>query len=288
MSSTLFSQEWAELAGAAVLNVMWQGVVVGAFAALALFVTRRHSPNVRYALSCISLLFVLALLPLNLAQHMASATPVQPLAISEPSDDGADLGIPSEKTTLIAPATTQLIVNGAGASRPSLSVEEWYALCLPWVGRIWCLGIVLFGLYDLTGILAIRRLRLQSRAVDSDIAALAQRVKERVGVAFRVQVRWLEEAASARVTGWFRVVILLPASIATRLAPDELEAILAHEFAHIRRWDLWANTLQRVVETLLFFHPVVWWLSSTIRTERELCCDEIALCVCPDRARYVR
>ena len=66
-----------------------------------------------------------------------------------------------------------------------------------------------------------------------------------------------------------------------------IEAIIAHELAHIRRWDLWVNLLQRIIETLLFYHPAVWWLSSRIRLEREMCCDEIAA-RCFDRVLYAR
>ena len=66
-----------------------------------------------------------------------------------------------------------------------------------------------------------------------------------------------------------------------------IEAIIAHELAHIRRWDLWVNLVQRIIETLLFYHPAVWWLSSRIRLEREMCCDEIAA-KCFDRELYAR
>jgi Leucine-rich repeat (LRR) protein len=76
--------------------------------------------------------------------------------------------------------------------------------------------------------------------------------------------------------------------MASGMAPGAVEAILAHEFAHIRRWDRWINLLQRLVEALLFFHPVVWWLSKRISIEREHCCDNVALQVCADRAVYVR
>src|SRR5262249_62123234 len=77
--------------------------------------------------------------------------------------------------------------------------------------------------------------------------------------------------------GWLHPVILLPASTLTGLSPGQIESILAHELAHIRRHDYLVNLLQSLVETLLFYHPGVWWVSRRIREERELCCDDLAV-----------
>ena len=84
------------------------------------------------------------------------------------------------------------------------------------------------------------------------------------------------------VIGWLKPVVLLPASALAGLAPQQLEAILAHELAHIRRHDYLVNLLQTLVETLLFYHPAVWWLSRRIRIERENCCDDLAVSLCGD------
>src|SRR5207248_1639982 len=72
------------------------------------------------------------------------------------------------------------------------------------------------------------------------------------------------------------------------LAPNQLEAVLAHELAHVRRWDYVVNAFQCVVETLMFYHPVVWWISRCVREEREICCDDLVLKVCDDRLAYAR
>ena len=88
--------------------------------------------------------------------------------------------------------------------------------------------------------------------------------------------------------GWLQPVILLPASAMTGLSIPQLEAILAHELAHIRRHDYLVNVLQCIVETLLFYHPAVWWVSRKIREEREACCDELAVTLCPDPLVYAR
>jgi hypothetical protein len=90
------------------------------------------------------------------------------------------------------------------------------------------------------------------------------------------------------VLGWLRPVVLLPASALTGLTPDQLEVVLAHELAHIRRNDYAINLLQTVVETLLFYHPAAWWVSALVRQERENCCDDLAVATCGNRLFYAR
>src|SRR5207247_762569 len=90
------------------------------------------------------------------------------------------------------------------------------------------------------------------------------------------------------VVGCMRPVILLPIAAISNLTPSQIEAILAHELAHIRRHDYLVNLLQTLAETLLFYHPGVWWVSARIREEREHCCDDVAVEVCGDAVIYAR
>ena len=92
----------------------------------------------------------------------------------------------------------------------------------------------------------------------------------------------------AERSGLARPVILLPTIALTGLTSEQWQAILAHELAHVRRSDYLINSLQTVVETLLFYHPAVWWVSGRIRLEREHCCDELAVAACGDAAVYMR
>ena len=90
------------------------------------------------------------------------------------------------------------------------------------------------------------------------------------------------------VVGWLRPVLLVPTAVLGGLSPQQLEAVIAHELAHIRRHDYLVNLLQSAVETLLFYHPAVWWVSSAVRTEREHCCDDLAVVACGDAVLYAR
>jgi uncharacterized protein (TIGR03435 family) len=90
------------------------------------------------------------------------------------------------------------------------------------------------------------------------------------------------------VAGWLRPVVLAPVGVLTGLPAGQLEALLLHELAHIRRQDYLVNILQSVAEALLFYHPAVWWVSGHIRTERELCCDDVVVAVFGDPLTYAR
>ena len=116
----------------------------------------------------------------------------------------------------------------------------------------------------------------------------AEALRDSLGV--RRAVRFLESSAAQvpMVVGWLRPVLLMPASVLTGLRPSEVEALLVHELAHIRRLDDLVNLLQAVAETLLFYHPVVWWLSAKLRREREFCCDDLATAVTGDGVAYSR
>jgi Tol biopolymer transport system component len=96
------------------------------------------------------------------------------------------------------------------------------------------------------------------------------------------------EARTPVTAGWLRPVILLPPAVLLGLTPEQLEAVLAHELAHVRRHDFLVNVLQRVVEVLLFYHPAVWWLSGLVRVERELCCDDVVVATCGHPTTHAR
>jgi hypothetical protein len=90
------------------------------------------------------------------------------------------------------------------------------------------------------------------------------------------------------VIGIWKATVILPMSAVLQLSAEELEAVLAHELGHIRRWDYACNLLQTALETVLFFHPAVWWLSRAVRYQREVCCDEIAVKSCANAVVYAQ
>ncbi|HUG93921.1 MAG TPA: M56 family metallopeptidase, partial [Planctomycetaceae bacterium] len=180
-------------------------------------------------------------------------------------------------------------MDGTSAATADRNLRARMLPLIPYVVAVWLCGVAVLSLRLLACWCCVERLRRRGVAeVSSEWADIFRRVCERMRV--RGPVRLLQSTLVhvPAAFGWLRPVILLPASGLTGLSPRELEALLAHELAHIRRYDYVANLLQSVVETVLFYHPAVWWLSRRVRIERENCCDDAALMVCGNRKDYAR
>ena len=134
--------------------------------------------------------------------------------------------------------------------------------------------------------MAQRLLRLSCSPVSNQLEAILHRLCDQLGVRVHVQLLESPMAQTPVVFGWLKPVILAPIGLLTSLSNAQVEALLAHELAHIRRHDYFINLLQTAAETILFYHPAIWWLSKRIRLEREHCCDDTAVSICRDHVTY--
>jgi len=194
---------------------------------------------------------------------------------------------------LAAMAAAPLVTAGwlaAGASAPSIGVVISASPALPvaWLTRLWGVGVALLSARLLLDYLQVSRLRRGAIAAPPGLRATFARLARGMGLSERVQLRLTADPISPSAVGVLWPVVLLPASLLTSLSPTQIEAILAHELAHVRRWDAAVNLLQVLLETILFYHPGVWWLSHRARQEREYCCDEAAVTACGDALTYAR
>lgn len=139
-------------------------------------------------------------------------------------------------------------------------------------------GVVLMLFRLAIGLWGGRTLRGQSTPVtEASILSALRRQVDALGLKLQPALAYCEHVTVPTVMGIFRPMILLPLSLTSGLTSDQLESILAHELAHLRRYDHLVNLLQRVIESLLFFHPAVWWVSNRVREEREHCCDDLVI-----------
>ncbi len=256
----------------ALVHFLWQGALVGIAAAGALTLLKNGSASLRYSVA-LGALLVLLLCPVGTALWMAGAGGEQPLARE---------------------AVPAVVVAGAPVQVPDVPVlssnaRDLLPAALPWFFAVWLAGVAVLSVYHLGGWSQARRwTRRATRPLPEDWQAKLRVLARRLGIGREVG---LLESASAQVPsviGWLRPVILVPAGALAGLSPQQLEAVLAHELAHVRRHDYLVNLLQTVVETLLFYHPAVWWVSAQARRERENCCDDLAVAVCGDRLVYAR
>ena len=243
------------------MHFLWQGALLGVLTVLALAVLRNARPQARYAVACAALSASLLMPMLTLAWLLATpagaATTTLPFAITDTASAGTDA------------------LHGVQAMQP--------ATTLPWIVMLWASGVATLLLRMVGGLWWVRRLQRQAwPEAAPHWQARAEVLARKLGLPRSVRVRLFDGDAPLAI-GWWRPMVLLPVALIARLPAGLLEALLAHELAHIRRHDYLVNLLQAVVEALLFYHPVVWWLSRRIRHERELIADDLAAEALGDR-----
>jgi TonB family protein len=174
---------------------------------------------------------------------------------------------------------------GSWAERIPLALDR----ALPWVLLLWCMGVSYFVARLSLGLRTTRRIRrVGIRAVSEELQQLFERVRRRLEVTRAVRLVHSALIEVPTVVGWLRPFVLIPIGALAGMSSEQVEAILAHELAHIRRHDYLVSVMQSVVETVLFYHPAVWWISKQVRRERECCCDEMAVEVGGDVLAYAR
>src|SRR5215471_14705787 len=288
----VFNKPIFQALGWTLIHFIWQGALIGTLYFSLSLMLRRRSANLRYFIACMAMLLMLmapaatlviikstAVLPATGSANEWSAIELEPVPVKEPQ-------LPSLKSAddkeiePVRASMPDVIVNTIQADLPRF---------IPWFLALWFAGVLFLSLRFAGGLVVVHRLKRGEtgpgmRIWQERLSSLAQRLK--VSRTVRLCESALVEVPT--VVGWLRPVILLPAQALTGLNAEQLEALLAHELAHIRRFDYLVNLLQTTIETLFFYHPVVWWVSAQVRQEREHCCDDLAVAACGNVLTYAR
>jgi beta-lactamase regulating signal transducer with metallopeptidase domain len=292
---TILTDPIFQTLGWTLLHFIWQGSLVAALYALLAIWLRDSSSNLRYGAACLAMLLMLAF-PIatgfvidssitrsQISENTATATTPNlesHLSIKESSGFGSKEALSAARTDSNPRSLIMYIQGWTREQMPNF---------LPALVSIWLLGVSLLSFRFLGGWLIAHRLRgTETILVLHEWQEKVEQLSRRLKLSRPVRVCESLIAEVPTVVGWLRPVILLPASALSGLSEEQIEAILAHELAHIRRHDYLVNMLQTAVETLLFYHPGIWWLSRQIRIERENCCDDMAVAVCGDVLTYAR
>jgi bla regulator protein BlaR1 len=268
--NTMISADVIQALGWTLLHSLWQGALL-AFALL-LILPRLAAANRRYWASFIALAVLPAAAVLTFIQvyEPAPALVLPVLAESTPTF-----------SIVLNTQTTQTDAWGA--------VSAWLEAWHPMIVRVWLAGFAFFILRMVTGLLYVRRLRssgvrLENAVFQRQLGYLASRLH------LTRPIELLESALvhTPMMMGYFKPVILFPLGLVNRLSPAEVEAILTHELAHIARRDWLFNLIQAFIEAVFYYHPAVWWISGIVRTERENCCDDIAVSMAGNRMLYAK
>jgi GWxTD domain-containing protein len=177
--------------------------------------------------------------------------------------------------------------SGAPAGAAAYVPRSTFQRLLPWITPVWLLGVLLFNLRRAAGWAVSERLRrLAACSAPEAWLQKLNRIRSQMSVARTVVLLESSRTQIPIVIGYARPAILLPVGLLTGMPAGQIEMILMHELAHIRRADYLFNMLQTVVESIMFYNPAVWWISNVIRTERENCCDDIVIDITKDGPLY--
>ncbi|MBW8016508.1 MAG: M48 family metalloprotease [Planctomycetes bacterium] len=296
------------------LHFLWQGLAVAFLAVAVVRAFRIKHGNGRYAayllafaamVVCPVVTFTMidisavsqfdAVIEAAPAENIAipSYTALPPTEAATPVEVSPETEISSE--TEISPETvisTPVTFTPQPVKEESVPLADRFStmldISMPWVPVIWMLGVIVLSVRLLAGFIGIHRWRRDLKPLPDGLSARVDSLSDRLGMRGFSRVFISPKAMQAMAVGYLKPIVLLPAAMITQMSPDMLEAVIAHELAHIRRFDLWVNLAQRLTETFLFYHPAVWWLSNRLRSERELCCDAMAVKLTGERLTYAK
>ncbi len=244
---------------ATLVHFVWQGFVIGIALWFVLAILPKHHASARHAAACTAL-------------ALMAAAPTTTFFL-------VDFG--SSDMTIDMPATVDFHVADHAPTGIEIAIV---VLFVAWVAGVFVMSLRLFG-----GIWRIQSIiRRRATLLDDVYTRHFENLRRRLEIGRAV--RWMQSNhIDVPITvGWLRPVVLIPCSVLTSLPPLQLDAIITHELAHIRRYDYLVNILQSILEAVLFYHPCVYWVSNRVRAERECCCDDTAISLGHDPLLYAR
>jgi len=270
--------------GWVIVHFTWQASLIALITGIILFVLKKANGNLRYLLCCFSLVAMICFPILTLVSN--SDAPVRSL-VTHSTDELA----PMEKTDVYWNGTligTQHRSNVIAVSKRD-SIINYIEANLLYVTLGWLIGFILISTYRLIGFARLNILVRKTRtAIEPFWERKIRKQITRLNINQKIRIFESPHITVPAVIGWVKPVLLMPVSFFTGMDSKYVESIIAHELAHIKRYDYLVNVIQLIIETLGFFHPAVWWLSNRIRTEREHCCDDWAVRTVGDKLTYVK
>ena len=270
--------------GWTLFHSLWQGALAALAFALVLYLTRQYSARVRYALGLMALLLALAASIITFlsyyGDHSAGISPA--VAVAAPA-------IAGEAAPALPPAQAAAKGERSTAAKIASFFSDYFGRNLPLFVTLWLLGVLFLTLRFAGGLLYVQRLKYrQSRPLPGPWPEKLRELAGKAGLRRPIQMLESLRLRVPVVVGHLKPVLLLPAGLVTGLPADEVEALLAHELAHVMRRDYLVNVLQHLLDILFFFHPGIRWISACVRQEREHCCDDFAVELCGDPQNYAR
>ncbi len=218
---------------------------------------------------------------------LITAVVAMALAVARRSEVRHDLALAGLLAMGIAPMLTAVLTRPSASPALDLTVAPE----APWTAPLvacWALGVSALSCRVVIDLIRLQRMRTTAIAAPPDLSARFERLAAHIVPGRAVSLGLVSAPWSAMATGIVRSMVLLPAPALATMSVAQIEAILAHELAHLRRHDAAIELYTVLIETALFYQPGVWWLSRILRHERELCCDDLAVQATGDALLYAR
>ncbi|WP_020528102.1 M56 family metallopeptidase [Flexithrix dorotheae] len=255
-----------------ILHSLWQGLLIAVLLGIILKILRRKSAETRYLASLSAMLVLLVvvvstfLITFQSEENLNTSSGLMPSIIYE---DLSELSISSKSTKNSLSSLLSSFYNNTVETIKTYS--DMIFIC-------WLVGVGFFSLRFISGLYYIQKIKTQKvQPVTEYWQEKLEVMCAKMNISLKVSLFQSDLVEVPTVVGWLKPVILMPVSMLSQIPVAEIEAILAHELAHIRRFDYLFNILQSIIEILLFFNPAAWWISVCINDERENCCDDLAL-----------
>lgn len=280
--SELLNDSIIKALGWNIFNILWQGFIIAIILSLVLRIFKGKSSQLRYLISMISLLLIMGFSIFNFFNNYDKniSNTISYIDNNQANEsnlllvDFNDIKINESSIELITLFKDQLT-----------SVDKYF----PLIVNVWILGVFIFILKFIFSFFYTNRLRkINTQSISEEWLDKFLKLQEQLRINRTVNYIESHLVKIPLVLGYLKPVVVIPVELLSGMPLNQIEAIIAHELAHIRRNDYIFNVFQTIIETLFFFHPAIWYISSQIRKERENCCDDMALTVCEGSLVYAK
>jgi beta-lactamase regulating signal transducer with metallopeptidase domain len=266
------SPEILRAMGWALVHFLWEGLALAALLSVAMAWCRTARGRYALAVGTLALMVAGPVATYFVVRQLQAAAPSAAMATAR-LQSAAQKTVRGLSDTMTAPIPRQPVSPDA----------------LLWFVEAWMAGVLILSLRNVGGLVLVEQMRRrESKPVSAALLQKCAELQRKLRLDRAVRYCECLRLEAPAVIGWFRPVVLLPVTALTGLSEEQIAAVIAHELAHIKRLDCFVNLFQVAAETLLFYHPAVWWVSKRIRAERENCCDDAAIQVCGDALVYAR
>ncbi len=278
---------WMIALGMTVLHSLWQGIIIVLFLNLLFYLGRGTRSTVKYGMAVVGLLLLVGI---SLTTFFVEFQAAQYSFAQESWRTSSQ-----EKLYGAFEYTTQLSEKNTSATLAHLiwkAKAYWNNISpfmLPWISYVWMIGSLLFLLRSMGSYFFVVHLRSKlTESLPSEYEFMLRELCIKMNISRKVMLRSSGNFRVPITIGQLKPIILLPFSVITLLSPAQIETILVHELAHIKRYDYWVNMMQTWLEVLFFYHPAFWWLNRMINEHREYCCDDMVVAYTGNPMIYAR